>query len=137
MPICTRRKPQYRAVNTIWALRVIFLVPQIPLQLGRSAEVRQSATGVMPVLARILTAGDGKSKTDKAQDLSPLRLSLHESLPSIVFPVKTDSVTASPDPRYETQRGRNADGQKDLQVVIHDNLQSLQLAPGGSAPKIC
>jgi hypothetical protein len=67
-----------------------------------------------------------------------LRLSLHESLPLIVFPVRmTGPETASPDPRYETQRGRNADGEKDLQVVIHDNLQSVQLTPGGLAPKIC
>jgi len=53
-----------------------------------------------------------------------LRLSLHESLPSIVFPVrKTGPATASPDPRCETQRGRNDDGEKDLLVMIHDNLQ--------------
>ena len=49
-----------------------------------------------------------------------LRLSLHESLPLIVFPVRmTGPETASPDPRYETQRGRNADGEEDLEVVIH------------------
>ena len=59
--------------------------------------------------------------------------SLPESSPSIIFPVKnTGPAAASPDPRKETQRSRNADGEKDLQVVIHDGTRSFQLTPGGS-----
>jgi len=42
------------------------------------------------------------------------------SLPSTVHAVKDAApAAASPHPRYETQRGRNADGEEDLQVVIH------------------
>lgn len=81
---------------------------------------------------RVHTAGDGKSKTDDAEGPQPSAASLPESLPSIIFPVKnTGPAAASPDPRKETQRSRNADGEKDLQVVIHDGTRSFQLTPGG------
>jgi hypothetical protein len=32
---------------------------------------------------------------------------------------------ASPDPRYVTRRGRNTDGEEDLQVVIHSLLSMI------------
>ena len=72
----------------------------------------------------------GRQRIEKLtmRKTSARRLSLHGSLPSIVFPVRnTGPAAASPDPRYETQRGRNADGEKGLQVVIHDNLQSVSI----------
>jgi hypothetical protein len=98
-------------------------------------EVRQSAAGARGFRARFPWRIENLTMQ---KTLARLRLSLHDSLPSIVFPVKnTCPAAASPDPRYETQRGRNADGEKDLQVVIHDSLQSLQLTPGGLAPTIC
>src|SRR5262249_2313970 len=95
--------------------------------------------GPMPPSARDSLCGRQRLEKLTMQKTSArLRLSLHESLPSIVFPVRnTNPAAASPDPRYETQRGRNADGENDLHVVIHDDLQSLQLTPGGLAPKIC
>jgi hypothetical protein len=94
-----------------------------------------------PMLASLRDPHCGRQRIEKLtmqKASARLRLSLRQSLPSIVFPVRNNGpAAASPDPRYETQRGRNADGEKDLHVVIHDNLQSLQLTPGGLAPKIC
>jgi hypothetical protein len=72
-------------------------------------------------------------KLTMLKDLSPSAASLPESLSSIIFPVKnTGPAAARTDPRKETQRSRNADREKDLQVVIHDGTRSLQLTPGGS-----
>jgi hypothetical protein len=52
--------------------------------------------------------------------LSPVAAFSSRSLPSTVRAVKNAApAAASPDPRYETQRGRNADGEEDLEVVIH------------------
>jgi hypothetical protein len=52
--------------------------------------------------------------------LSPVAAFTPRSLPSTVRAVKEAApAAASPDPRYETQRGRNTDGEEDLQVVIH------------------
>jgi hypothetical protein len=75
-------------------------------------------------------------KADGAEDLSRPAASLHASLPSIVFPVRnTGAAAASPNPRSERQRGRNADGEKDLQVVIHDYSPVPSIDAWGLAPK--
>jgi hypothetical protein len=45
-------------------------------------------------------------------------------LPSTVRAVKNAApAAASPDPRYETQLGRNTDGEEELQVVTHSSLR--------------
>ena len=56
--------------------------------------------------------------------LSPVAAFTPRSLPSTVRAMKNAApAAASPDPRYETQRGRNTDGEEDLQAVIHTSLR--------------